>query len=72
MIQRGDLVRWINEEHHEDAPCVVVKDPHEGYFDKKPWTEITIVVDLMIEGKIIRNIPLSEVQPWVIDHVRSG
>lgn len=68
MIKKGDLVRWIPILNEEDVhPCVVIRGPREGYFEDAPLTRVMMIVDLMVDGKIIRNIPLSEIEPWIIE-----
>ena len=68
MIKKGDLVKWISTVSEDDAlPCVVVRGPREGYFEDSPITRVMLIVDLMVDGKIMRNIPLSEIEPWVIE-----
>jgi hypothetical protein len=66
MIVRGALVRWVRavEEGAEDVPYMVVRGPREGYFELKPMISVVIVVDLYYEGKVMRGIPLSEVEIW--------
>jgi hypothetical protein len=66
MVSRGVLVRWARavEEGAEDVPYVVIKGPREGYFESKPLTRVVIVVDLYYEGKVMRGVPLDEVEIW--------
>ena len=67
-MNKGDLVRWIhNTGEDKDEPCLVVKGPYEGFFQNKPWSEVTMVVDLFLHGKIIKKIPLSNIEKWVIE-----
>jgi hypothetical protein len=65
-LKPGDLVKWVRLEEIGacNEPCVVVRGPREGYFEKPPWNEIKIVVDLFIDNRIVRGVPLEEVEKW--------
>jgi hypothetical protein len=68
LIKKGDLVKWIPVVSEDDAlPYIVVRGPREGYFEDSHFTRVMLVVDLMVDGKIMRNIPLSEIEPWIIE-----
>ncbi len=70
-MNRGDLVKWLyGLSEDRDEPCVIVKGPYEGHFQNKPWSEVTMVVDLLVCGRIIKKIPLSHVEKWVIESCR--
>jgi hypothetical protein len=71
-VKKGDLVRWVIDDHvNDDSPCIIVRGPYEGYIQESPFVQVMIVLDLFVDGKIIRNIPLSDVHPWVIESIRA-
>lgn len=66
-FQRGQLLRWktVVEMGGDDKPCVLVRGPYEGYFEKKPLTELVLVVDVLVDNKVIQAIPAAEFERWV-------
>jgi hypothetical protein len=48
----------------DDRPCVIIKGPYEGYFEKKPVTQLVLVVDILVDDNVVRGIPLQEIEKW--------
>ena len=65
-FSKGQLVRWKTpvELGDDDRPCVIIKGPYEGYFEKKPVTQLVLVVDLLVDDNVVRGIPLQEIEKW--------
>jgi hypothetical protein len=63
-VRPGDLVKWLRLEElsANSEPCIIVRGPREGYFEGSNWSEIKIVVDLFVDGKIVKCVPLEEVE----------
>ena len=65
-LKPGDLVKWkrLDEIDACDGPCIVLKGPREGYFEHPPWNEIKLVVDLFVDNRVIKGVPIEEVEKW--------
>lgn len=63
-FRRGDIVKWLRlvEFDANAKPCLIVKGPHEGYFEGPNWNDIKLVVDLFVDDRIVRGVPLEEIE----------
>lgn len=63
-VRPGDLVKWLRLEElsANSEPCIIVRGPREGYFEGPNWNEIKIVVDLFVDGQIVKGVPLEEIE----------
>ena len=66
-FRRGQLLRrkFVAETDDSDKPYLLIRGPYEECFEKKALTELILVVDVLVEGKVVIAVPVFEFERWV-------